>query len=513
MRRRRKEAGIALLISIFILLLIGVIAIALVVSSGTESALAGNYRSSSNVYYAAFAGVEEVRARLRSNNPNSFNNTSPGLLPPPGTALAPCAPVYVTNPLGGEAVAPWDPANAYYDAEFGKEFAATCPAPLPPNPSPSTASVWNRPPLNGLAFPGPPYKWVRINAISEQSLGLDVDADGRADSATPLYFDSTNRVFSNNSVVGFQQLPQALELTAFAVLPNGSQKLLQYLVASAPINLPPFPSAGTPFPAALILAGSSSSSVVAYSAPASNAGFGIKGIDQDCSGSLTGTKLPAIGVFNNNDKTAVVSGGNGGTGIPAGYQSNYPGSSATLPDVELVSLPGTLNTPSGLDAIVQLIIQNADATIPSGSGPTQTSFLSSLLSSGKMSSTSPMTLVVNGDLDLTGWHYTGYGLLLVTGNLNYDPDATWDGIVMVVGQGTVTGSQGGAGGFNGAILVARTHDASGALLSGSSFGNSSVNFNNGSSMGGFGVRYSSCWIQRSQPPSGYKILSFREISQ
>src|SRR5215471_19604535 len=110
-QKREGQEGIALLIAIFVLLLIGVVAIALVVSSGTESALAGNYRSSSSVYYAALAGVEEARARLRANNPNSFNNTAAGFLPPPGTALAPCAPVYVINPVGGEAVTPWDPAN------------------------------------------------------------------------------------------------------------------------------------------------------------------------------------------------------------------------------------------------------------------------------------------------------------------------------------------------------------------------------------------------------------------
>src|SRR5205085_9330278 len=84
-RKRRSEAGIALLIAIFILLLIGVVAIALIVSSGTESALAGNYRSSSGVYYAALAGVEEARARLRPNDPNFFTKANPNFLPPPGT--------------------------------------------------------------------------------------------------------------------------------------------------------------------------------------------------------------------------------------------------------------------------------------------------------------------------------------------------------------------------------------------------------------------------------------------
>src|SRR5215467_7522927 len=204
MRRPRKEAGIALLIAIFVLLLIAVVAIALIVSSSTESALAGNYRSSTGVYYAALAGVEEVRARLRANDPNSFRKISPpgSFLPAPGTPLAICAPVYVLNPGPGPVVTPWDPANPYYDTQFGQEFGAACPAPLPPSPSPSTPSVWTSPTsgLNGLPFPAPPYKWVRINAVSEKSMNLDVDADGLADSTTPLYYDGVH--LSNNSSVG-----------------------------------------------------------------------------------------------------------------------------------------------------------------------------------------------------------------------------------------------------------------------------------------------------------------------
>jgi hypothetical protein len=493
-RKRPSETGIALLIAIFILLLIGVVAIALIVSSGTETALAGNYRSSTNVYYAAVAGLEEARARLRSSNPNSFNNTSPGFLPPSGTPLAACSPIYVINPAGGETVAPWDPANAYYDSEFNNEFAGVPNCNLP-SPSPSTLSVWNRSPLNSLPFPGPYYKWVRINAVTEQSLNLDTSPyDGSID-PTLIYYNGTKLDDQNAG-------NQVLEITALAVLPNGSQKLLQYLVSPLPINLPPFP-------AALTLAGSASSNVVGYSAPASNDDFWVKGIDQDCNGSLTGAKFPAIGVFNNADINPIIYGSGSFTGIPSGFRnSNYPGLTNS-PDVAVIysSFPPTLTTPSGLNAVVQVIMQNADAVIPMSSNATQTSFLSSLVSSGTMSATSPLTLVANGNLDLTGWHNTGYGLLLVTGNLNYDPDATWNGIVMVVGQGTVTGSKGGAGALNGAILVANTSGDD------SSFGNSYVNFNNGSSMGGSGIRYSSCWIQKSLPSSGYKILSFHEIAQ
>ncbi len=490
--KRQSEEGIALLIAIFVLLLIGVVAIALIVSSGTESALAGNYRYSTTVYYAAVAGLEEARARLRSNNPNSFNNTTPPgtFLPPAGTPLGVCNPVYVINPLGGEAVTPWDQANTYFDREFSQELAAVCGgAVAPPSPSPTTLSVWNRNPLNGLPFPGPLYKWVRINAVSEKSLNLDVDADGLADSTTPLYYDNTNSRFSNNPGVG----PQALELTALAVLPNGSQKLLQYLTAGVPVNLPPFLAALTMV--------TKSGNNLTYTAPTSNGGYKIRGVDQDTVVACApGLPVRAGGVFSSADRSNVIN------GIPAVMQSKYDGISSPGPDVQDISgiFPANLQTPAGIEAFMQTIIQSADVVIP---GPATGSSLPSAMYSP---SPNPMTIVVNGDLDLTGWHNTGSGLLLVRGNLNYDPDASWNGIVMVVGQGTVTGSKGGNGEIDGAFFMATTLDAAGNILS-PNLGKPSMVF--GPNMGGEGIRYSSCWIQSSQPVGSIKILSFHEISQ
>src|ERR1700692_451851 len=98
---RRSEDGIALLIAIFVLLLISVVAIALIVSSGTETALGANYRTSSTVYYAAIAGLEEARGRLLPKNPNYF---LPSNIPTPfplGNTL------YVINRLPGETILPW----------------------------------------------------------------------------------------------------------------------------------------------------------------------------------------------------------------------------------------------------------------------------------------------------------------------------------------------------------------------------------------------------------------------
>ena len=72
--RQPKESGVAMFIAIFALLLISVVAIALVVSSGTDSSLAGNYRTASSAYYGGVAGLEEARGRLLWKNPDCFVN-------------------------------------------------------------------------------------------------------------------------------------------------------------------------------------------------------------------------------------------------------------------------------------------------------------------------------------------------------------------------------------------------------------------------------------------------------
>ena len=176
--RRHSEKGIALLIAIFVLLLISVVAIALLVSSGTETALGANYRASSTVYYAALAGLEEARGRLSPKNPTYF---TPAIVPTP---LPYGQAVYVMNRLSGENVVPWDTSNQYYDKEFGSEFFPLSASSAGIQPA---YSVWDY--TNSPNLPGPIYKWVRITAATEQSLYLDVNSDGTYDSGTLIYYN------------------------------------------------------------------------------------------------------------------------------------------------------------------------------------------------------------------------------------------------------------------------------------------------------------------------------------
>ena len=510
--RRRNDLGAALLIAIFALLLISVVGIALVVSSGTDSALAGNYRMAVGAYYAGRAGLEEARGRLLYKNPNYINNGTP----PPYSDLFPGIGqvqfglndvLYIINPVNGETVDPTDTLGPYYDNEYGLEFA----------PVTINGATVHSPPVTSVSpmsgFPGPTFKWVRINGVTEKALGLDVDGLHANDGTSPLYFNGNGlyRCFTAPNCTG----NQALELTAFAYMPDKSTKLVQYVVAPYTFqNLlpPPTPSGtNTAFPAALTLAGNG----VLYAGPDTST-FYVIGNDPTTGRSCTSPalSLPAIGYTKLADQANVVG---GVPTTPINDTGNYQGAAPSPPAPESISLVTptlalSLQKPSQIELLIQTVTQGADVVLTPT--PPSTPVTGAALTSAATGiwPTYPMTIVVNGNLDLTSWHNSGYGLLLVTGNLIYDPDASWQGIVLVMGRGVITGSHGGTGQFNGAVLVAQSRDpVTGNVLPDPNLGASSVTF--APTMGGNGIQFNSCMILQALAPVNFKILSFREITQ
>src|SRR5208282_6430779 len=126
-----------------------------------------------------------------------------------------------------------------------------------------------------------------------------------------------------------------------------------------------------------------------------------------------------------------------------------------------------------------------------------------------MSAANPVTIVVNGDLTLSAGAPIGYGILVVTGTLTYDPSISWNGIVLVIGTGhlvaVVSGSTGGTG-FTGAVVVAKSLMDDGITPWPQPTPGPSSSDQSG---GGTGFFYSSCWIKAVQNPVSFKILSFR----
>jgi hypothetical protein len=315
---------------------------------------------------------------------------------------------------------------------------------------------------------------------------MDVDGDGVLDNANPLYYDGTQQMLSNQVTVN-DPAYQVFEVTALAVLPGGSQRMVQYTVAPTILGLN--------FPSALTFDGPAP----LYNAPNSNPS-GMNGNDRSGSNQLAGCTVPAqaakpaIGVVTTGDIT------NATSGIPANRLNNYLGEGGT-PSVENVAglLPTNEQSVTNLQNLVQNITKVANSVV---AGPAN-----GLTAAQLGSAANPQITVVNGDLTLSG-SGTGYGILVVTGTLTFSGGWGWRGVVLVVGQGNMQESGGGNNEFDGAVLVAKTLDAAGNPLA--TLGTPVLNWNGG---GGNGIFYDSCWINNATAGLTYKVLSFREISQ
>ena len=401
---------------------------------------------------------------------------------------------YILNPSPGEVVDPTDQSstNLYADTEYQNEWGVPIPGGINYNKMLSSS------PIAGAGIAGPLYKWVRITARTGASSKLDVYGDGGANDPNPLFYDGTQQISSSGPV---PNAAQVLTVTALAVTPYGSRRLLQYAVAPSA-----FASALSSFPSALTLDGNG----VSFTGPTTggtgdngngngggNNTFQINGNDSSAPpGPPSG--VSAIGYTNSSDSSD--------PGITAAAASSNYLSPSPVPNVGLVTLPTLFQTPLGLNNLVQSITQNADLVLNPGSGAADQSSLPS-----SMSAQNPMVVVVNGNFHLShggGGPFTGYGLLLVTQTLYYDPDASWDGVILVIGQGVFNGSQNGRGGqINGTVFVANTKDASGNLLQ--SLGPASFTLTGG----GNGIRYNSGWVASTQALLPYQVLSFHEITQ
>jgi hypothetical protein len=489
----KSQKGVALLVAMISLLLISGIAVAMIVASGAESSINGNYRSSSSAYFAAIAGLEEGRGRLLPGNPNTVVGVQN--IPTFGNVMAVNQVAYIVNPntAAGETLTNVLTNPLYqdnqYDLEFGGGKLAAAAKTNPP--------IQSRAATNTAGIPGPMYKWVRINPVTEFSLKTGVDA------ASVLYYETATTPPTLTKVAS-PTAYQVMEVTSFAVLPNGTEKLMQYLVTPQVFGLN--------FPSALTLAGSVGTFAGATSKP-----YQVNGADGSGGAPAVPNCIPnqaakdAIGVSAASDAATVAA------GIPGNRTGNYTGAGASTPDVNPVAMPSVFTSPAALDQLVTDLKKNANVIIPNP--PFQQSYNNSGTTynfgqngpgytwpSTSTMCSNPQTIYVDGSFDLGP--NTGCGLLVVTGNFMYHGNSGWNGIILVVGDGTTTfqGNGGGNGEFDGAIFVATTRNASGVQLP--NFGLVNYDISGG---GGNGVYYNSCWIKNVQQPPTYKVLSFREI--
>src|SRR5215469_18329228 len=209
----RDERGIALLLTIFGLLLLTAIAAAMMFSSDSETTIAVNYRDKEVANYAALSGLEEARDRIHPLNGDLSGYPALGRTLPagPGPTQLPSLTngqvLYILNPDPTQletaaTIAPWaanvgGKPNPYFDSELCQEkntaAALGLATNLPGNPCtavqiPATACTvaggggtwcqyydnsanatpWKLKDTAGNAIPLD-YKWVRIALKADNS--------------------------------------------------------------------------------------------------------------------------------------------------------------------------------------------------------------------------------------------------------------------------------------------------------------------------------------------------------
>jgi hypothetical protein len=191
-------------------------------------------------------------------------------------------------------------------------------------------------------------------------------------------------------------------------------------------------------------------------------------------------------------------------GIPEGLEENYTGSGSSRPDAANIEaeLDERLKTPAGLERIVSGIAANADHSYSGGYGWSQ-----EIGSVG--SPVDYRIVVVHGDCVLGPG--TGYGMLLVRGNLTISGSFQWFGPILVVGQGVLRWNSSASGAVHGGMFLARTRglpgpeNPLGSVLD--TRGSVSVSLRGA---GGPGIQYNSAHISASSRSLPFTPISVRE---
>jgi Tfp pilus assembly protein PilX len=482
MRNRKSERGVALIIALFALMIVSAIGMSLMYSSATETMVNSNYRNDQISYFAAKAGLEEARDRMRSDAGASINSSLPTALPGNANSL-----LYILNPTGSETVSPWTTTNAYFDDEICKEVSGCSGTPL------NQGSTWHKTALTASSTyatnPVMPYKWVRINLKTNggaygSSTVQCVNGPATSCTNSAYYVCWTGSKEIAQSTACTSPNEPVYVLTALAIVTGGGRRMVQYELAQNQFNLV--------LPGALTLVGN-------IPAGGGNACGGIACggnyvVDGNSPSSCSsGSNAPAVAVSSatsDTNLTGAISSTKYGNYIGSGGSPSVVDSSSSLTNTTW----GDLTTTAGLNNLVAAITAVADYV--------DTSCNMSHLGSP----TNPTIVVVNGDCNISSNpSVPGEGILLVTGQVNF-ADNPYNGVILAIGTGYFDQQAAKNSHFNGAIFVARTIDNTGPQFSWHS-GTGGI-----PPSGDPSIEYDSCKINNVKPIlSDFKILTFREL--
>jgi hypothetical protein len=159
---------------------------------------------------------------------------------------------------------------------------------------------------------------------------------------------------------------------------------------------------------------------------------------------------------------------------------------------------GQWSSPSQLDNLVNTLANAADVTYTCGIG-------TPCSPSGAVgTNANPQITYVDGDFNYGS--ASGAGVLVVTGTLFLTGNASFNGLILVIGQGVVSESGGGNANFNGTVFLAKTHSSTPPYPELATLDSPLFSWNGG---GGANVQYNSCWANVGNKLR-YGVIAMRE---
>ena len=503
--RNHGERGVALLMALFAIMLLSAIAIGLMYMSDTETSINRNYRDQQRAFFAAQAGLAEVRERMTVSNTGAHLIVGPAGLPGLASSV-----IYVTNPATGDVVSPNVPGNRYFDTQLCHENLAGLGLPNPgvgvkcttasPSPGVYAPFLASDAPFNSTAA-ALEYKWVRITAKANMS-GDPFYVDGGANAATHntqvCWDGQAEKVLpagyatcaSDPPPPQFTYMKPVYVLTALAVTRTGARRMVQMEVATQP---PVVTNAAV-----------DSQDHVSLSGQLTVNGFDMCSCDckttvkagvsvtecTDRPGKICDKSKWAIyssqNVDNPNKSESIVAGVDPPIAQNQPWFYDIPGmidTFASNPSATNVTGPPYNYTCDGSPADCGKHQSQTFGTLPSPFPPADPSNPAGLGS---------QVTYVPGDLMITAGS-TGAGILVVDGDLQIDGGLQFYGLILVRGVISFTG--GGADPTNivGAVLAGQQS------LDNTVLGGSAV------------IRYDLCALQQNMAPQPPAIVAYREI--
>ena len=487
-RNNRRERGIALLAVLLALLLISAISLGMMYMANAETSVNDNYKDTQTAFFSVRAGLEEMRDRMRTNSVSPVN--LPAVMPPGANSI-----LYITNPAAAEVIAPATFGTAYFDDELCHEnftpgmlatsYSNPCTAAgaAPPGSANYVASFA---PFTGTAS-ALKYKWVRLTLKQNGSVGTAATqwVDSTQLPGSMVCWDAMNNREVAVTALGFPTCAAAnvaglnLEptylVTSLAITLRGTRRIGQYEVAGLNISPPPAALA-LDGPAAVFNPAPNSSQYFANGVDTGPGGYTGPGT---CTGAAA--TVPAVSVGDNTGITDLQS------TIPSNRYANYTGTGGTPSIVNAGptgshQLSGQWLSPVQLNNMVSNLANAADVAYScgigapcNGAGPYGTD-------------AAPQITYVNGDFNFGS--SSGSGVLIVTGTLNITGNSSFNGLILVIGQGMITEQGGGNGQFNGSVFLAKTNSSTSPYSTLASLATPVIQWNGG---GTNGIQYNSCW--------------------